>query len=503
MEAQQTEKESFWKNRKKEKPGLNNLGEWRYHKKPLLEFLKLTKMTKKKIIFLFFFIIIFYIWKDYKKIDFYYINYPKVTYSYDNLNNNLIKNFHNYFNRKYEKFLLKFSKEHRDYWIENKQSQFKDTNQKYKFYQNKKSFNKSNQEYFNNENNWTRSHGNNNSNRFSSLKQINNSNAHKLKLKWIFKSPENSGDIQANPIVYEGTIFTPISGGYIAALDAATGKTKWMSEKFGYFAARRGLVLVQGKNELENRIYFSNRERLICLDANNGKRIKSFGGDGDVKTGLNVMTPVIFQDQIIVVTWDHSVESYDLITGKTKWKIKYRDYIKKRVGSKKYNNLGSNPWGGISLDEKRGLLFLTTGNPHAYFDGTLRPGTNPGSNSVIAVDLLKKKIIWSFQETSHDIWNSDLPAPPVLTAIKKDNSLIDVVVVPTKRGNTLILDRISGEPIHEFRYRLSAQSNLPGEKTSLYQPDLSLPEPFAKNVFRNSDFWSYDEKKLVIIKKKI
>ena len=89
----------------------------------------------------------------------------------------------------------------------------------------------------------------------------------------------------------------------------------------------------------------------------------------------------------------------------------------RKFGGKKYNNLGANAWGGISADINRGILYVTTGNPHHYFDGTQRPGSNPNSNSIIAIDLNQKKILWSFQETSHDIWNSDLPAPPILTSL--------------------------------------------------------------------------------------
>ena len=56
--------------------------------------------------------------------------------------------------------------------------------------------------------------------------------------------------------------------------------------------------------------------------------------------------------------------------------------------------------------------------------------TNITSNSIIAVDLVDKKIIWSFQETSHDIWNSDLPAPPILTNLNYTslNSFATIVV---------------------------------------------------------------------------
>ena len=99
----------------------------------------------------------------------------------------------------------------------------------------------------------------------------------------------------------------------------------------------------------------------------------------------------------------------------------------------------------------------------------------------------KKSEIWSFQETAHDIWNSDLPGPPILTSVIKDNHKIDVVVATTKRANTLILDRVSGKNIFDLNYRVAEASTVPGEKTSLYQLDLKIPEPFGKNVFNKND----------------
>ena len=44
--------------------------------------------------------------------------------------------------------------------------------------------------------------------------------------------------------------------------------------------------------------------------------------------------------------------------------------------------------------------------------GVDRPGLNEYTNSVIAIDIDKKKELWRFQETSHDIWNLDIPAAP-------------------------------------------------------------------------------------------
>lgn len=457
-------------------------------------------MKFKKIIFIFLVLLFFYIWKDYKKIDFSYLNQNKITYSYNNLNNNILKKIHNFIEINYQNFLVRNFDRHQNHWtIESSES--RDELKKYIYLEQEKKFTSSKINQVNIDKNWYRSHGNNTSNRFSSLHKINVTNIAQLELAWIYEDKEGKNDIQANPIVVNGIIYTPSSSGRIVSINGETGKEIWRSKEFGYFVARRGLIFWQSKNKnIESRLYFSNRERLICLNPKTGKLVKSFGGNGQVRTGLNVMTPVIFKENIVIATWDHAIEVYDLITGKIKWKLKYKKNINQRVGGKKYSNTGYNPWGGISLDEERGILFITTGNPHAYFDGTLRPGKNEGSNSIIAISLTNRKVIWSFQETSHDIWNSDLPAPPILTSLNIKNKKVDVVLTPTKRSNTIILDRLSGKPIFEYRLRKTNSSNIPGEKTSLYQPDLTVPQPFGKNIFTENDFWSYDEKKFNKIK---
>lgn len=457
---------------------------------------------KKKIIFLLLSVIIFFwLWKDYKKIDFYFINQSKITYNSKNLNSNLLKKIDILFNRIVENFLVTFIDNHKKYWeLEDGRERY--ALPKFRYIKNKGNFTKTINNNLKNYSDWPRSHGNDFSNRFSNLTKINKDNAHNLEIAWTFEMKNYTGDIQANPIIVDGIIYTPIAGGYIVAIHGKTGELIWKSEKFSPSVARRGLIFWKGTKNENSRIIFSNRERLISLNSKNGKFINSFGKNGQIRTGLNVTTPIIYKNNIIIVTWDRAVEVYDLFTGKTKWKLKYKKDINKRFGGIKFNNAGANSWGGISVDKERGILYFTTGNPHHYLDGTQRPGNNPNSNSLIAVDLNDKKILWSFQETSHDIWNADLPAPPILTSIKKNNKIIDVVITPTKRSNTLILDRVTGDPIFDFRYRKAPKSNLEGEKTSFYQPDLEIPEPFGKNIFDISHLWSYEtSKKDKLIKK--
>jgi len=461
-------------------------------------------MKKFKIIIsILILILIFFIWKDYKKINPNYVNYPLITYDIKNINTNFIRKFFISLDKLIETSLIKFSSNHRNYWkIENPSK--RETLPKYKYLETEK--NPTINLYKNKENfkNWPRSHGNNYSNRFSGLTKINNSNGQNLEVAWIYYSKHENKDIQCNPIVVDGVIFTPVSGGYITAINGETGKEIWQSKKFGSFVAKRGLVYWPGDSNNSPRLYFSNRENLIALDAITGKLEKKFGNNGIIKrTGLNVITPIIYKKSIVIATWDKSLEVYNLLNGKTEWKYKYKKNNIKRHGGKTYRDEGANPWGGMSADIKRGIVYIGTGNPHAYYDGTRRPGKNQGSNSVIAIDLNHKKELWSFQEVSHDLWNSDIASPPILTTIKKDSKLIDVVVAPTKTGNTLILDRLSGKPIFEYRMRKAPVGKISGEKTSAYQPDLRLPMPFLDKSFNIEKIWFRDKNRKKQFLKKI
>ena len=211
-----------------------------------------------------------------------------------------------------------------------------------------------------------------------------------------------------------------------------------------------------------------------------------FGKNGSVKIKPSVVTPIIYKDKIIIATFYPSIEVYDLSTGKILWK-----YFLRKKGEK---FKGGNPWGGISLDDKEGILFITTGNPQNYFIGVDRPGKNEYTNSVIAIDIDKKKEIWKFQETEHDLWNLDIPAAPILMKINYENKKIDVVVAITKLGNTLIFERNSGKNLNKYINIQTRSSKILGEKSSIYQKYFLEPENFSKNNFLPNDVFSIDEK---------
>jgi quinoprotein glucose dehydrogenase len=150
-------------------------------------------------------------------------------------------------------------------------------------------------------------------------------------------------------------------------------------------------------------------------------------------------------------------------------------------------NQGANCWGGMALDEQRGIAYITTGSPKPNFIGTPHRGDNLFANCVLALDALTGKRLWHFQEIRHDIWDLDLPAPPNLVTVTRDGRRVDAVAAVSKIGNTLLLDRVTGKPLFPFRLRRAPTSKLPGEQTAPYQPDVELPQPFARQLFSTND----------------
>ncbi len=444
----------------------------------------LKKINLILVLFLLFYLI------DLSKINYKYINKQIITFDNKNLSYSLNKKFYNFLDNSIS---LIFKKNNEDFLSDVRRSELKsDLLVKYERIPRPK-FN-----YGLLLNDWPRSHGNNYSNKFSNLENINHENISKLDVTWVYNSNNNKGgniDIQCNPIVIDGIIYSPVIGGFIVAIDGSTGEEIWKSEQFNQDVARRGLLYWKDKKNNIGKLFFSNGSKLIGLNAANGKKINTFGGDGSVRTGYSKTTPIIYKDKIIIASWNKDIEVYDIYNGKLKWKYHFGDSKREKIGKIKYDNLkGGNPWGGISLDEKRGIVYITTGNPSKYFDGTNRPGVNYNSNSVIAISLDEKKQLWTFQETEHDIWNFDLPAPPILTSIKIKDEYFDVVVVVTKRGNTLVLDRITGKPFFDLKYKVAPESSIKNEITATYQLDIEIPEPFSKSLFSLNDITNVDQK---------
>jgi len=89
--------------------------------------------------------------------------------------------------------------------------------------------------------------------------------------------------------------------------------------------------------------------------------------------------------------------------------------------------------------------------------------------------------MWYFQTVHHGLWDWDIPAPPNLVTITVDGREIDAVAQVTKRGDTFVFDRVTGEPIWPIEERpVPVDSSVPGEQPYPTQPFPTKPPPFVE-----------------------
>ena len=335
---------------------------------------------------------------------------------------------------------------------------------------------------------WHRSNQSNSSQRFSELDIINSTNVKDLEVAWIYKSGDGEGQIQSNPIIVDDKIITPTPGHNIVAIDSKSGKELWRFKSKSSFPAQRGLVYWEGNKISKPGIFFSDHSGLYKLSVN-GKLDYSFGDKGFIKTNLSKTAPLIIDNKLIISTFAPSIDIIDINSGKTLWKF----FLKKKhqgLYVNSYKRLGGcNPWGGISADTNKKIVYVTTGNAQPDYYGNNRLGSNKFCNSIIALDILNKKKIFDFQEIPHDVWNRDMASPPILGSLKIKNKNINIVIGLSKTGNIIVLDRYTGAPVFDMRYRLGEDKN---DKNKYYL-DLEKPEPVENFEFLKSDLIDFKQ----------
>jgi quinoprotein glucose dehydrogenase len=349
---------------------------------------------------------------------------------------------------------------------------------------------------------WHRSLGDNSAARYSALDQINCQNVTNLQIAWIYHSKDGSNFTECNPIIVRNVMIVPTPGKCIVGVNAEIGRELWRFKPEGGIKpegrpAFRGLIYWPGGLFTGERVLFCAGQYLYALDPKNGRLIKHFGVDGRVlvpgrvqgEFGAATAGPAIFKHIIVVPGFEKDVWGFDVVSGKQLWTF----HTVPHPGEFGYEtwdrteSFAANDWAGMAMDDVRGIAYITTGGAKPNFVGDWHRGENLFADCVIALNARTGKRIWHFQEIRHDIWDLDIPSPPTLTTITHDGKRVDVVAVPTKIGNTLLLDRMSGKPIFPFRLRRASTSDLPGEVTSPYQPDPELPERFSKMEFTAAD----------------
>jgi len=339
--------------------------------------------------------------------------------------------------------------------------------------------------------------------RFSPLDQINTGNVGRLTEAWSLRvAPHGSGALvsSATPIVVDDVMYYPI-GTAVVALQPETGKVIWRHEVSGG-AARRHVSYWPGGEGHAPRIYYSTGKNIWALNAKTGEVDPGFGDKGSITLDVPYnYPPTIYKNVLVVgasvgeftVGDPGDTRAFDAVSGKHLWTF----HTVPRPGETGHETWLNDGWKGrsgnnvwiwyMSVDPQTNTLFMPVGGPSPNYDGTTRPGANLFGNSVVAVDIDTGKLKWYFQTIHHDLWDSDLPAPPVLFDAKVDGKTIPALAETGKTSYMYILNRDTGKPLFGVDEKPVAAGDVPGEWYSPTQPIPRKPVALSRKSWNTSD----------------
>ena len=349
-------------------------------------------------------------------------------------------------------------------------------------------------------------HGNYAQTRYHLADRINTRTVKDLKLAWTFQV-DVTESIQGAPIVYDGVMYLTTSFNHLFAVDAKTGKELWH-----YTHVMDPAVSVccgpnnRGVAALGDLVYMATLDaKLVALNAKTGAVVWSkqladplkgysitaapTAVDGKVligltgaeygirgalkalnaKTGADVWTFYTTPSNSVGVWATHDATGLDL----------HRDITAEKSALAKrgdpYQTLGGSIWQNPAIDIANKRVYFVVGNPAPDLDGSVRPGDNLYTDSLVSVDLETGQYICHLQYIPHDIWDMDAVSPALLTPVaNKTGKQIAGVVHGGKSGYLYVHDAKDCSLIRSTRLvETKNERALPTQEGVLIRPGLN------------------------------
>jgi alcohol dehydrogenase (cytochrome c) len=309
--------------------------------------------------------------------------------------------------------------------------------------------------------NWLTYYGAYDGQRFSALDQIDASNVARLGVAWVFQyggvglsATPATYAYEATPLVVDGVMYVTGYDGLIWALDAVTGEMLWQHHHATPLDVplccgnvNRGAAVARGKV-----FYVTPHGHVVALDATDGSIVwdQLFV---DVRAGESAtLAPLVVKDLVLVGSSGAEygvrghIDAFDVETGRRVWR-RYNVPAPGETGfdtwpadTDAWSRGGGTAWITGSYDPALDLVYWGIGNPGPDFDGSVRPGDNLYTSSVIAFDPDDGALRWHYQWTPHDVWDYDGVNENILFDLDGERLLAHF----DKNGYLFILDRTDG-----------------------------------------------------------
>jgi alcohol dehydrogenase (cytochrome c) len=293
---------------------------------------------------------------------------------------------------------------------------------------------------------WPTYHGDFSGQRHSKLTQITPDNVRQLTLAWAFQTGQTQ-QIKSTPILVNGVIYITAPDN-IWAIDARSARQLWRytyPTNQGFHIGHRGAAVYKDS------VYLTTPDaHLVALDAHTGK-VKWDVVVADAKRGYwSTNAPLVIRNHVLVgVSGDFDnlpgiLQSFDPEVGAHQWTF----YSTPPVGtpnSPSGGATGGQMWMTGTYDPDLNLVFVGTGNPTPVLNGPIRPGNNPWTGSIVALDPDTGKLAWGFQASPHDTHDWDAAEVPVLVDADFNGAPRKLLLQASRNGYFFVLDRTTGK----------------------------------------------------------
>lgn len=277
------------------------------------------------------------------------------------------------------------------------------------------------------------------------LAEMTPANVAQLKMRWVNQFDISDPNIEATPLVIDGTIFLVVDPAHVLALNAKTGALIWEYRRpipAGLpieFGVNRGLA-VQGST-----LFFGSLDGyLVAINANDGKVMWQTSVASPAEGYTMSGAPLVINHSVVVGVAGGEfgirgfLAAYDLSTGRQEWKFNTIPGPGE-VGHETWENDawksgGGATWNTGSYDPSTDLLYWGVGNPSPGFSGDVRPGDNLFTASVIALHAKTGTLAWYFQFTPHDEQDRDAAQTPVLADLLIKGVVRKAICWPNRNG---------------------------------------------------------------------
>jgi alcohol dehydrogenase (cytochrome c) len=295
---------------------------------------------------------------------------------------------------------------------------------------------------------WPTFHGDYSGQHHSKLSEITPSNVHQMTLAWAFQTNQTQ-QIKANPIVVNGVIYisTPDN---LWAIDARTARQLWKytyPTNAGFHIGHRGVAVYQDS------VFLTTPDaHLVSLDARDGK-VKWNVVIADSKRGFwSTNAPLLVRNHLMVgVSGDFDnlpgmLKSFEPESGKVQWTF-YSTPPAGTPGAISGGATGGQMWMTGTYDPDLNLVYVGTGNPTPVLDGEDRPGDNPWTCSIVALNPDTGNLAWGFQASPHDTHDWDAVEDPVLVDANFNGAPRKMLLQASRNGFFFVLDRTNGKSL--------------------------------------------------------